>query len=198
MSSRNTELEKTKILFQFILMLVASVIGGICFSGLLGEQAIFDLTQCLSAHFNTKVTDADISFLLVKVIRTSLIDLCGISVIFVFSFSFINYMITDLLLVFFGFKFGLNASVIAVSGPVSMGIGNSLSYWLIKCGVLVIILICACKMAVRSLDMKRHSSDNGRLFFYKSTTFMLFIDTLVAIGAVLICNTLYCIFIYFL
>ncbi len=195
--SKELELEKRKIVFQFALMLVASVVGGICFSKLLGENIILSLTERISLHFSEQLPKIGaLAQLFTTLIRITLPDFICIGILFACSFSFVNYIISDAVLVFAGFRFGLNAALIKLAGISVIGVGNSLSFWLLRGVMLPILLIFSCKMAFYSLKLRRSSSANGRIVFDKRATLsMLFLTFTTAIAAFAI-NLLYCIFIY--
>ncbi len=196
-SSKELELEKRKIVFQFTLMLVAAVIAGICFTRFLGEGTVFGLAQKIYLHFSDKLPqNAALSYFFSTLFRIALPDLICIISLFLFSFSFVNYMVSDAVLVFAGFRFGFNAALIRLAGIYSVGIGNSLSFWLLKGVMLPVLLAFSCKMALYALQLRRFSGANGRFIFNKKATSAMILFTLWICLLSMTANLLYCIFIY--
>ncbi len=195
--AKSTDVEKAKIIFQFSLMLVASVIGGICFSRFVGENAINGMAARLYGHFFQALPAENLlSNFFIRLLRTVLCDILCISIIFVFSFSFINYIVTDAVLIFTGFKFGMNAAVIKLATSDTLGVGNMLTYLLIRGVLLPIFLVFTCRMAIYSLKLRRFSGDNGRIALNTKSLFLMLRETLTMLLAVMVFNIFYCVFVY--
>ncbi len=192
-----TELEKNKIIFQFTLMIIVSVVGGICFSKLLGETVLEKLTEQIINHFSSKLpSEKVLSYLTARLFKTALSDFLCIVTVFVFSFSFINYTVSDAVIVFCGFKFGINTAVIVMSKVTALGIGNSLSYILIRGIMLAVLLRFACKMAIYALDIRRFSASNARVIYNQRTILSMLVLTFSTFLISALFNLVYCIFIY--
>ncbi len=188
------ETEKLKILFQFSIMLIASVIGGICFTALLSDTA----TQRLSQKALLSISeDIGTTLLIGKIWSISAIELICIAVLFVFSFSLVNYTVSDIALVFLGFKWGMSAAVVKLTGFESFGMGNSLSFWILRGAILFVIFFFACKMAFFSLDI-RTSSLNGRGQINSKKLVSLILFALSVAIAIWLLNGIYCFVIYIL
>lgn len=191
---RETELEKNKIIFQFALMLIASVIGGICFSNLLSEVALEKAALRIISHFGVS-SDNGFSRLVWQYLGVCLPDIICALVLFLFSFSFVNYVVSDAVLVFLGFRYGVNSAIIKITSFSVVGVGNSLSYWLLRAAVLTVFMIFSCRMAFYSLSLRKFSQ-NGRLVLDRKALLSQMIYTLTVIGLLLMINGLYCIFIF--
>lgn len=190
---KSIEVEKTKIVFQFTLMTVASAIAGMCFPRLLTSNAIGNITGNTVKYFNTHLIGSEV---INEFLRLSLVDVTCILILFIFSFSFINYVVSDLTLIFISFRFGINAAVIKLASFELVGVGASLCFWLLKGIALPAFLIFCCRMATHSLQLRRFSSSNGRMIINKKATGAMLTITLTMLGTVLIINGLYCLFLY--
>jgi len=115
--------------------------------------------------------------------------------LFVFSFSFINYAVSDLIIVFLGFRYGLMSSIIKQASFSVVGIGNSLSYWIIRMAVLLVVTFYSCKIAFYSLSVRKFSK-NGRLVINNASLLRAVLLTIMTVGSVLILEALYCVFVF--
>ncbi len=193
----NREKETVKIIFQFFLMSIASVAGGICLAHMLDSTTVDKLSYRLSAHFASELPQTSpISFLFGIILRTELADLLCIALLLIFSFSFINYFISDIILVFLGVRYGINSAIIFCYAFTVVGLGNSLCYWLCKGVLLVLILIFACKIAILSLKLRRFTVSDGRIRLDHATVFSMLKLTFSFVCATFLFNGLYCLFIY--
>ena len=191
---KNADIEKAKIVFQFAVMLIASVIGGMCFSNMLTESAIQRFTAKLYISFNAMSND--VSFLNIFT-EVALIDVICVALLFVFSFSFINYIVSDMVIIFLGFRFGMNAAIIKLSGFSQIGACNSLSFWIFKGIILFGIMLYACIAAFKALELRRFGA-NRRPRINNRSLLHIILFTLVAIVFILAVNGLYCLFVYIL
>ena len=123
---RLADQEKAKIVFQFSLMVVASVLAGIFLAKLASDEVLGISIDKLCVHF-TKQSGAAMFFS--NCLRACLSDLICLSILFVFSFSFVNYFATDLVLLFVGFKYGFGCALICLD-IAAVGYLNSLSYFI--------------------------------------------------------------------
>lgn len=182
------EQEKAKIVFQFSLTLIASVIAGIYFTRLISDAFWADSALRLYSYFKTPFENTAIGFLK-NCLRACISDILCISLMFIFSFSFVNYFATDLILLFIGFKYGLNCALI-MSGGSSIGIGNSLSFLILKGSCLAVILLYSCRMSFYSLRLRGVWSA-GRLRLDRKIIFSATIFTLAVSGVLLLIGALY-------
>ena len=184
---RNSDinLEKQKIVFQFFLVTVSAFIGGLLFTKLLSGEKIAELSLSVVEHFNFKV---DLHILLSATLKQSIIDIVCILLIFLFSFSYFNYLATDLILAFLGFRTGINISLCFFSFIGKFLLFTSL---LFKVFLLLILAIYSCKAAIFSLKLKR-TLPNGRVTIDSKILISLTILTTSTIGVSIIINGLYC------
>lgn len=191
---KGADIEKAKIVFQFAVMMVASVIGGMCFSNLLSASAIQRFTAKLYISLNA--TSADVSFLDIF-IKVALVDIICVAILFVFSFSFINYIVSDIVIVFLGFRFGMNAAIIKLSGFSQIGVADSLWFWIFKGVILFGIMLYACVAAFKALELRRFGA-NRRPRINTKALLHIVLSSVVAIAFTLAFNGLYCLLVYIL
>ncbi len=193
-SKNSTEAEKAKIVFQFAVMLILSVVGGICFSNMLTPTAIQRFTAKLYISFNA--SSSDVSFLDIFS-KIALVDVACVLLLFVFSFSFINYVVSDITILFCGFRFGVNSAVIKLAGFEQLGIGNSLVFWILKGLLLLFVLLYACLAAFKSLELRK-AGVSRRTTINNKSLFRIVLYTISAIIITLLIDGLYCLLIYVL
>lgn len=191
---RNADIEKAKIVFQFAVMLVASVIGGMCFSNLLTSSALQRFAAKLYISFNA--SSGEVSFIDIFT-KIAVVDLVCIVLLFVFSFSFINYIVSDMILLFLGFRFGMNAAIIKLSGFSQIGLGNSLSFWVFKGLILFGIMLYTCVVAFKALELRRFGANRRPKISNKTLLHIIFFTALTMVFT-LVVDGLYCLFVYIL
>ncbi|MBO7310048.1 MAG: hypothetical protein J6U86_01500 [Clostridia bacterium] len=189
------DIEKKKILFQFALMMISSVIGGISFIKLMSKEMLDGISESITQHFSISLSSGmTFSEYIGKYFSLCLADLTCIFILLVSSFTFINYLVTDGVLVFLGFRYGINAALLSVT---SVGGGTSLCFWILRALILFVFFVYSCKMAFYALSFRRFTS-NGRLVLNKSNLLPAFVFTATVIGFILITNGLYSIFAFIL
>ena len=190
--------EKIKILFQFSLMLCISFVGGIMFSNLFSEHLYNNALHKITAHFNYSYSilsnDLNIVF---SYLKFCIWDILCVFIIFAFSFSFVNYVISDLILVANGFKLGISLSVIWKLTFVRIGFINCLLYVAYNLVLLPLLLIYTYKMAVNSISLKK-VSNVGRIIVNRSVFIKMMISSLSFLGLVFIIDGIYFLLIYIL
>ena len=185
--------EKAKILLQFVIMLIASLMLGIFVSKLLSEETRQGAFSMMLEHFSSRADQGRLSDMLSSFLRYSAFDVISFIIIFVFSFSFINYIVSDIILVLYGAKLGLSSSlIISASGLKAF---DTVLFFIFKPIVVILIALYCYKMALLALDIRRFSSKGRYLSNSKKTLAMLTVS-LVFIGSILLINGLYCLFIY--
>lgn len=191
---KSADIEKAKIVFQFAVMLVASVIGGMCFSNMLSSTAIQRFTAKLYISFNA--TSADVSFIDIFT-KVAIVDVICVALLFVFSFSFINYIVSDMVIVFLGFRYGMSSAIIKLSDFSQIGLGNSLLFWIFKGLILFSIMFYASVAAFKALELRRFGA-NRRPKINNKSLLHIILFTALAMVFTLAVNGLYCLFVYIL
>ncbi len=195
--SKEIKKEKAKIVFQFALMLVSSVVCGVCLSRLLSEATFVKIGNKIQLYFScffdgcNKWQDYMSSFL-----PLNFFDVLCVLILFIFSFSFLNYIVSDIIIILCGFSFGINLSVFCAFFS-QIGISSSLLYLICKFLILILISSYAWIMALYSLHLRRFTG-NGRAIINKRTLLLVSVLTLTVLGTILMINALYCAFIILL
>lgn len=180
-NKKQINLEKQKIIFQFSLVTLASLIAGILFIKTLSGEGVASLLDGIIKHFST---DASLGIF----IRQCLPDIICILLLYLFSFSIINYVATDLILSFLGFKFGICAHLTFLA-PISLATA-SISVFL-RILLLGVILVYSCRIAIYSLHLKKFLP-NGRVAINRKPFISMTLSCMSTIGVTLIIYGLYC------
>ena len=104
--------EKQKIIFQFVLMTIASIIAGFCFAHLLNAETLNNSLMANISCFFSDLASGTFSEIFSSYLMLGIIDCLWVCLGFIFTFSFINYIVSDIFLIFSGFKFGINSALI--------------------------------------------------------------------------------------
>lgn len=146
------DIEKEKIIFQFTLITTASFIAGILFINMLSDNYIATVVSGILKHFSQNVTLKTFGKQLIDQV---LPDIICVALLYIFSFSFINYFATDIILAFLGMRVGIYVClcVIARIGVLPV---------ILKLLITILILIYACQTAIYSLSLKK-ILPNGRV-----------------------------------
>ena len=184
--------EKARILFQFSLVTVISLIGGILFASLLSDGAIWRTSQKLLLSLNQDIPN---DHLLSKIWSVSVAETIGILLIFLCSFTRANDAVTNLALVFFGFKLGVSSSVVRLTEVSQIGFVHALAFWTLKGAILFLILYCAYMLGFMSLANTQAALGVNVVIkqFASKTVFALAVTL-----CLLLLNAIYCYIIYFL
>ncbi len=173
-------LEKQKIVFQFSLVGVSSAIAGMLFIKILSMDCTAGILESMRRYFTESPSSASFG-------KQCLPDILCIAVLYIFSFSFINYIVTDFILMFSGFNFGICARLCFMSNS---GYISWISV-LTKTLILIVVLSYACKIAIQSLGLKKILS-NGRVTIDSKVFASMSLSAISTVGATLIIHGLYC------
>ncbi len=186
-------LEKIKILFQFLIMLVASVVLGVCLSRLFSDELRARAFSDIIRHFSAQAANSSASSLFFKYLSFSLFDIISILSLVIFSFSFINYVVSDIIIVIYGTRLGIGASLALALQDIQ--VFEKIIFFSFRSLIIILIIIFCYKMALYSLELRRFSS-NGRFAADKRKTISIIAFALAFLGLILIINGLYCICLY--
>ncbi len=196
-------LERIKILFQFILMLVCSVIIGWLVVNSLTETFYQNSVLGVSTHFETVFINCKTFYDYIKeILLYALSDILSVFVIFVVSFSAFNYLVCDLLLVYNGLRIGTSVSFLSafISNSIfayNIGLLRFVVFVFFKAVVLMLMLDYAYRAALYSQKLKL-TAPNGRPNVKVKVLLPFIVYTLTYIGSVIIINGVYCWLIYLL
>lgn len=196
-------LERIKILFQFLLMLVCSFAIGWMLANSVSEAFYQNSVLGISAHFETVFINCNTFYDYIKAILLyALSDILSVFIIFIVSFSAFNYVISDFLLVYNGIRVGFSVSFLSsfISDPIfayNVGLLRYIVFAFFKAVILLLILDYSYRAAVYSQKLKI-TSPNGRPNIKIKVFLPFIVYTLTYVGSVIIINGVYCWLIYFL
>ena len=180
--------EQIKIIFQYSLMLVASVIAGGLLPRFLGDRAWQSALHAVTVHF-------DLSFSLpiaakeffYTVYTFFLPTLICVGIVGIFSFSSLNCLITDGVFVYLGMRTGCTISVLCTLFRRNMleslhfGFFKLFIFLLFKLLLLAFFMLYAVQMSKYAYRLRVYSKE-GRTLFHPQTVFAL-------LGKVILCST---------
>ena len=188
--------ERKKILFQYTLVLIGACLVGILIPFLFKLNYLELIDERLDQHFNGMFFECYSWFQVIEmIVRYSFIHVGCLLLIYLFSFSMINYPISSLVLGFEGLRSSFSLCVLFLFGDT--GILISLLFLVSKILWLCLLLAASYRMAVYSLDLKR-VSQLGRPMFSWKTVACLTRCVICFIGSIMIIHFIYCGLIYFI
>ena len=179
------DIERKKIFFQFALMLIAALIGGICFIKAFEASISHDVrSKIISGFSGASSNDFELMRFVRGIITSCLPYFASVFLIFVFSFSYVSYVISDILLALNGFFTGALITLVALClSPI---------YFLpaaifIICTItsLLVLLYFAHTCALLSLGIRLRAS-NGRMIFSHKKLLYATIKTIATLGTFII------------
>ncbi len=169
------EREQTKIIFQYGLMTIASWVAGWLLPRFLGEGLWQSAENAIATHFAlpfSAMTNA--KELLYAVYAFFLPTLLCISIVGIFSFSSLNCLVSDGVLVYLGMRTGCTVSLLYSFFRSSTALSyrlDSLQWFLFilfKLLVLTVFFVYAVRMAKYSYRLRIYSQE-GRTLFHPQT-----------------------------
>ena len=174
------DIEKQKIIFQFSLVLVLSYIAGVIVVKFVSEDLLIHILGDIGDRTSI---GADFTSILLDRCAD---DIFAIITLWFFSFSYINYLVTDFVLVYWGFKSGFSTYLFVLSNTETV---RSCIYIFITIALLAVYLTFSCSIAIKSLDLVTHRV-NGRVSFNKRCLFAITVLSISTVGATLILNAI--------
>ncbi len=196
-SDNKLKIEQMKILFQFIIMAVCSSVIGALILGWINGDLISNMTVMVSTHFEEIFKGCENLFdHLSTVLIYALPELICILVIFCASFATFNYIATDIVIFFCGFKIGMSVLFLASFLPsyataYHVGYKMFFAFVLLKLSVLIFLVKYSYTAAKYSYSLKKITF-YGRPNIKMKVLFPFLISTLTYIGSVIIINGIYC------
>lgn len=175
------DIERKKIFFQFTLMLTAALIGGICFVKAFESSISYDVrTRVISSLTLSSFADVDLGYIL----KVCLPYFISVPIIFIFSFSYVSYVISDIILALNGFITGALVSLVALClSPAETLI--AVAFIISAITSLLILLYFAHTCALLSLGIRLRAT-NGRMIIASKSILLLIIKAFAALGTVII------------
>ncbi len=197
------KLEKMKISFLFSALLLLSTVCGILITNYISEELYPNSLFRVSTHFETAFLKSAGLIDSAKIIAIySLPDIISFLIIFAASFSIVNYLISDIIIIYSGIRFGVSVAFLinfANKSSFSYSVGNVRLWLFILTNLMMLstLLYYAYQAAISSVSFRR-TDPNGRPNI-KTKDFITFaLKSAACIGIVFMLNTLYCFFIYML
>lgn len=187
--------ERRKIVLQFSIMLVASLIAGICFVITFGISFSDSIWNNVITHFTrTNASEYGIFSLTVLALRLCMPYLLSALFMMLFCFSFINYALYDILIAANGFCIGACLMIVYVLRHC-VGIFTFIGYCIISLASLLLLLFLALRASELSLKMKI-SSSNGRLIFRARPLMQMLLTLCTTLGAFMLLGFLHCLLLF--
>ncbi len=186
--------ERKKVFFQFTLMTLMALVMGGMLEKLLTPAFEKRALTAVTTHFEIPFHYCDTAWdWLLCILRYALPDLITLTVIFLAAFTFLNYVITDLALVYAGGRLGLSFLLLTKSSGISFA--HRTIFLLFHGLMLALIWLYACQSALLSFHLKRFSSV-GRLSTAPLEALRLLLFTFLYAVFAFILDGLYCLLIY--
>lgn len=201
--SNAPQTERAKILFQFALMTVMSLIMGGAIRSFVSGDFFTASVHSVATHFEKIFINCSTAYdYIVRIALYSLSDVILLLVICASSFSILNYVISDAVLVYNGVKFGFCATLLwgFISNDLlvyNIGFTRYLVFVFFKSATILLILNYAYRAALYSIKFKRTDS-LGRSRIKPRELFPFLVNTSAYVGMLLILNAIYCWLIYIL
>ena len=195
------KLERLKIGFQFLFVLVFSSTVGIILARSVSDNFYANWVFRISTHFETVFINCTSLFdYVLAVCRYSLFDLVSVIIVFAVSFSVLNYILTDIVLLYSGVKFGVSVAFLVEflkrsSSVYSVGRVRLFIFILFEFAFLALLFAYSYATA-RSSARLREVSSVGRPNLNATEVLKFSAKALAYVGAVLILNFLYCFLLY--
>ena len=180
-----SDIERKKIFFQFLLMLIAALVGGICFVKCFEQDISYDIrSKIINSFSEVSFTDLETTSFLRNVFFSCLPYFCSTLIIFLFSFSYVSYVLSDIILALNGFFTGILITLVALCLTPKYFISAAV---FIICTItsLLILLYFAYTCALISLGIRLRSS-NGRMIFSHKKLLYATVKTFATLGTFII------------
>ena len=194
--------ETIKYLIQYLLMLVASAVGGGAFSFFLGRESYISSFYQIYTHFTLPFYNCDgageVASMLLKYASPKLI---AAGIIFLFSFSALNHLATQAILVIEGFKFGFSATLFCRMlglAEIREYISPYLCVLYVLASLLLLFLLLqySVDLAKASIAIRRYTPDGRPIFSGGALARMFGLFFRYCVVALVI-HSLYCMIIFF-
>ena len=185
--------EKTKIIFQYTLMVIAAAIAGWLLPRFFGDALWQKASQAITAHFSLPFSALEgIGVILQRVYSYFKPTLLCIILVAVFSFSSLSCLVTDCVLIYLGMRVGCSLSVLSSLAKgatiVSSPPGTVCRFLFVVFQLLLVVIfwLYSLRAAKYSYELRVYSKE-GRALLPKK-----------AVGALLLYTTLYTIMLFLL
>lgn len=203
MNNRIPKLERCKIIFQYSLVIVVAILCGYLFIGLVSEDVLMSVVEKVSYHFEIPFIECSEVYEIFEIIwKFVFSDIACVIVLFISSFTIVNYLISDFVLLYIGFNFGASLSILVrlFEGEISNvrytpGAFNSLLFIFTRLVYIILIFWFCLRIAGFSYNLKSFNI-SGRVSVSIPILLVLVITTLVLLFTIVLLKGLYCLLIY--
>lgn len=188
--------ERIKILFQYTVMLAGSVVMGMAVPSFLGDTALASIANTVTQHFDNPFSLCQTLSERIRLIAYySLTDWILIAISFLFAFSILNYLISDVVLAYAGFRFGFSVSILyhMLRAPLQeflIRVSHLVAFAVFKTLILICLFVYSCLLTVHSYRLKQ-SANHGRASIHMDLLLPLIACTLTASALIFLIHTAY-------
>ncbi len=195
-----TEKRKVALLYWSVTMFFG--IFGFVFAYHLQEEAYVSIFLKIHTHFSAPFSQVrQIQSAMALILRYSLFDLTTTLLLFLFSFSVLNHIVTEMILGIYGFHFGFLCCVLIRfmnSPPLRPYLSPHLFAFHLFCAFF--LLFCYLRFANRLADLSRElnrRNDHGRSSVTPSALISTFRRLIEHCGWIFFVKILYCFLIFY-
>ena len=176
-------IEKKKILFQFVLMILAAFVGGVCFTKAVAPYLSFGVGQRIVLSFSAPAfSKFKLINFIYNVIKSCLPCFISVGVVLVFSFSYVSYVISDIILAINGFCTGMLITLVNIYA-IRIQVVSSIIFIICISTSLLILFCFTYYCALFSLNVRmRASAINGRMALSPAGLALIILKTLAVCG----------------
>ena len=159
--------ERIKILFQYGVMLLGGFFIGTVLPSFLSQATQMNLADTIAQHFALPFSHCQGWLNRISLVSyDSAMDWTLVGISFLFSFSVLNYLISDILLTYMGFRFGICISMLCrLVGSERNGFvfrpSHLLSFLFFKLLILICLFLYSYRLTAYSYEIKQ-TFKNGR------------------------------------
>ena len=190
-------IERIKILFQFLATLLFAFIFGALLCGACSDTFLSSAQTVITTHFNSLFFGAiRLQDVFSTIITYSLPYIFAIITIAVLSFSVLNYLVSDIVLLICGVKVGFSITLLLNNAFSVHSIqGVSVLSFIIFSTFRILILVLVVCFAYRASLFSRNISfknNNGRYYLEPLKILSFLVITAAYIGTIVFTNGVYC------
>lgn len=192
--------ETKKIIFQYTIVAMASLLIGGCFSYLISNGILLTFGEEIKNHFLLEIKpDRQLDSILIYTAYYSLFDLLCVFLGFCFTFSIFNYLASDIILLCKGFSVGFSTAVFyrCVSQYSVTDYRSLIIFAILKIFTLIFITVFLCGLSIHSVQLKIFLPNYRFKLEIKSLLFII-LYTICGVGTAFILNAIYCFLIFIL
>ncbi len=192
--------EQKKIIFQYGLMLVASMILGWTLKRFLSQNFLLDTANLMAKHFSIPFAFCNSAWEYLQCIFLyALPDLISFFLIFMSAFTVFNYVLVDVVLVYLGLRSGFSIGILMTASHLALSFSSSLFHRIcfvcLRFFILAMVFWFSYQISLQAFRIKRFSPV-GRLLTDPKRIFTLCLFSVAFLALVTILNGLYCLLIY--